>query len=86
MKTYNSKDQIIEKEYRQRENNYKLVFSNDENAKLFVDWLRSTNSEYEVKILNETVCASLREKHKGKIEELEKSMRSQQDNLSYIIN
>lgn len=69
--TWNKKDEVTEKEYYDRENNYKLVFVNDESAKNFVDWVRSTGKDYELKIHSESLSDALREKYVNEIKALE---------------
>lgn len=61
----------MEKEYYDRENNYKLVFVSDESAKNFVDWVRSTGKDYELKIHSESLSDALREKYVTEIKKLE---------------
>jgi hypothetical protein len=62
---------VIDKEYYDRENNYKLVFVNDDSAKNFVDWVRSTGKDYELKIHSESLSDALREKYNTEIKKLE---------------
>jgi len=69
--SYAKKESVLDKEYLQRENNYKLVFETDEKAKSFVDWLRSTDKEYEAIFHNESIGVAIKEKFKDKIKEIE---------------
>ena len=76
--SWNKLDQISDKEYLFRENNYRLTFTADEHARDFVDWLRSTDgNDYEAKIYTENVLESIRDKFKLKIRQIEMQQNHQ---------
>lgn len=69
----------MEREYLHRENNYKLVFKDNTSAKNFIDWLRSTDKEYDAKIHSESISAAIRDKYREQIKALEIQERQQQN-------
>lgn len=73
--------EIKEAEYIQKENNYRQVFDNDNNAAKFLELVRSSESlPYEAKIHSETVAETLREKYKHKIRNVE--LKSQESSMN----
>lgn len=73
--------EIKEAEYIQKENNYRQVFDNDNNATKFLELVRSSeNLPYEAKIHSETVAETLREKYKHKIRNVE--LKSQESSMN----
>jgi hypothetical protein len=86
--SWNKLDQISDKEYLFRENNYRLTFTADEYARDFVDWLRSTDgNDYEAKIYTENVLESIRDKFKHKIRQIEMQQSHQnsaEGNLGFM--
>jgi len=60
------------KEYLLRENNYKLIFIDNNSASAFLDWLRANpEQQYEAKIYSETVKDAIRDRYKHRINKME---------------
>jgi len=69
--TLANKEQIQSKEYLSIENNYKIVFEEEDTAQKFLNSLRTCGKNYDGKIISESVISAIRDKYRHKIKQLE---------------